>query len=158
MSPHRILSALLVAGAGLADAVYLTANHFLNRVPPCSLISGCETVTTSSYATFAGVPVALLGVLYYLTVIVLLLAYFDRQKITILRLATGLIALGVLFSAYLIYLQAAVLQAFCIYCLFSASITALLFLLIVCSRVVWQPSRSGKPNLPAASEQSPAEK
>ncbi len=54
-------AALIVLGLaviGLADAVYLTVKHYLGGSVPCSLTEGCDTVLTSNYAVFGGLPVA----------------------------------------------------------------------------------------------------
>ena len=59
----------LVALAGLADAAYLTVEHMSGRSVRCMVVSGCDEVLQSSYATVAGgVPVAAVGALAYFTV------------------------------------------------------------------------------------------
>ncbi|MDQ3221115.1 MAG: hypothetical protein M3Q26_10310, partial [Acidobacteriota bacterium] len=49
-------AAVVVALAGLVDAMYLTVKHYTEEPVPCSIIEGCEMVLTSSYAEIAGVP------------------------------------------------------------------------------------------------------
>src|SRR3989344_3660577 len=83
---------------GFADATFLSVKHFQGTVPPCVLFSGCDTVTTSSYAVIAGVPVALLGVLFYLSVLILSLAYLDRGARVFLKLIRALSVPGLLFT------------------------------------------------------------
>src|ERR1044072_4008762 len=59
----------LVALAGLADASYLTIEHLTGQSVRCMIVSGCDEVLQSSYATVAaGFPVAALGALAYFTV------------------------------------------------------------------------------------------
>ena len=58
---------LILAFAGFVDATYLTISHFRGTALACTISNGCETVTTSAYATLFGLPVALLGLLFYLT-------------------------------------------------------------------------------------------
>ena len=50
---------------GLGIAAYLTIVHYAGGSPVCAIAHGCETVQKSRYAEFAGVPVALLGLLGY---------------------------------------------------------------------------------------------
>lgn len=124
----------LAAGASLSaigflDALYLTLKHYLGGPIPCALTTGCETVTTSSYSIFLGLPVALWGVLYYALGLALWWYLGQRRRAAPLKALTALTGLGLLFSVRFFYLQAAVLKAFCLYCLTSAGITLLLFLL-----------------------------
>ena len=88
LSPKKVLSAFpklpsswtkylplgigVLAFLGFLDAVYLTVLHYKNAIPPCTIAHGCETVLTSSYATIFGIPIALIGAGFYLTVLILL--------------------------------------------------------------------------------------
>lgn len=122
------ISLIVIAAIGLVDASYLTLKHYTGGPLPCVITSGCEVVTTSSYSVVAGVPVALGGAVYYLVMLIMGIIVFETRSIRwIHRLAWCSIA-GLLASAYLLYLQAAVLQAYCIYCLASAGSSTLLFL------------------------------
>lgn len=90
---------------------------------------GCEYVQTSSYAVLLGVPVAFYGVAGYLALLAVSLAglsrWADRREPTLVLLALS--GLGVAFSAYLTYLEAAVIHAWCRWCLVSAGIIAAIF-------------------------------
>ncbi|MEK7095445.1 MAG: vitamin K epoxide reductase family protein [Patescibacteria group bacterium] len=121
-----IITLLIVALLGFIDATYLTIEHFQNNIPPCTT-DGCEKVLTSSYSEVIGIPVALLGSIYYFTILVLLIAYFDSKKEILLRLTMLLTPLGFLASLYFFILQAAVINAFCQYCLVSAVTSTVLF-------------------------------
>ena len=102
-----------VALAGLAVASYLTYVHYRPGALICTGGGGCETVQESDYATLAGVPVALLGLLAYAAVLVL-----TAVDTPLTRTVTAVIALAALgFSAYLLALQAFVIDAWCIWCL-----------------------------------------
>ncbi len=92
---------------------------------------GCEYVQTSSYAVVLGVPVAFYGVAGYLALLAVSLVglqarWADRREPTLVLLALS--ALGVAFSAYLTYLEAAVIHAWCRWCLVSAALIAAIFL------------------------------
>jgi uncharacterized membrane protein len=128
--PHWLtVSIMIVAFLGFCDATYLTAEHFLNLIPPCFIGQGCDTVTTSVYSQIFGVPVSLLGSLFYLTVLALGLAYIDLKKswsLMALHLVTGM---GLIMSLWFVYTQAFIIHAWCMYCLFSATTSTILFVL-----------------------------
>jgi len=119
---------------GLLDATYLTVKHYIGGSVPCSLTGGCDTVLNSPLATFAGLPLALWGVLYYLTLVVLALIFTLFRRRGVLGLAFGLTTAGVFSYAILIYIQWQVLEAWCAYCLFSAGLTFIIFLSLLISR------------------------
>lgn len=121
-----IIILLLVAVVGFADATYLTAKHYLDDPVTCSILEGCETVTTSKYATLFGIPIALFGSLYYLTSFFLLFLYREGIK-GVLNLFAALTVLAFLITLYLLYLQIFVLEALCLFCLGSATTSTLLF-------------------------------
>ncbi len=116
-----------VAVIGFVDASYLAVEHYINRIPPCA-IGSCETVLTSSFATVAGIPVALAGALYYLIILVLLMIYLDTKKESMLRGTLIFTTAGFLASIYFFILQAFVIHAFCQYCLVSALTSTILFI------------------------------
>ena len=120
---------LIVALLGFADAMYLTIEHFKGVVPPCTLVSGCETVLTSTYSVIAGIPVSLLGAIYYLVIAVGIFAYIDTKKSNILKWTLSLTVLGLLMSLWFIFLQAFIIKAWCLYCLGSAVSSIILFVL-----------------------------
>ena len=115
---------LVFALIGFADTAYLTALHYMGEIPTCTLIEGCEVVLTSEYSIVLGVPLALIGALYYLALVVMSVWYLDRgRRQTLLRIFQ-LSLLGFLISMALLYLQAFVIVALCIYCLASIFSTA----------------------------------
>lgn len=116
------LIALILSIAGFFDASYLTILHYKNIIPPCTIALGCETVLTSQFATIFGIPIALFGSLFFLTLIFLLLLGF-------LKYFKLLILSGVLVSVILIYIQAFILHAFCQYCLLNEAIIFAIFIL-----------------------------
>ena len=118
---------VLIAFAGLADAGYLTVTHLLQISPPCSLSGGCDVVTKSSYSEVFGIPVALLGSLYYLTVLLLSILTIDTKHTKWIRLALILTPFGFFASLYFVYLQLFVIDAICQYCMGSAVTSTLLF-------------------------------
>jgi uncharacterized membrane protein len=92
----------------------------------------CETVQASAYATFLGLPVAGWGVAWY--AVVFGVAFLSTQSAfseaswpprAILVLAAG----GLAFSGYLTYVELFVINAVCRWCVVSALITAVIFML-----------------------------
>ncbi len=119
--------ARLLALAGFLDATYLTAVHLSGGEVACGPNGGCDIVLASRFATVGGVPLAAIGIVYY--VVANLLAWTPAQRWS--RGVAGAFAslTGAAFaaSATLFWIQASVLHAWCRYCLASAGITTLLF-------------------------------
>ncbi len=118
---------LTVAALGFFDATYLTIEHYRGSIPPCT-IKGCEIVLTSEHAEIAGIPVALLGALYYLALLILSIAYLDSKKKTTIQLASYFTIAGFIASLYFVYLMLFVIKEICQYCLVSATTSTLLFI------------------------------
>lgn len=114
---------------GFVDAAYLTIRHYLGAAPPCLLFNGCETVTTSAYASWGPVPVALVGAIFYLALFVLTLLYLDLKRPRILQSVFILSVLGFSATIYFLAVQAFILKTFCSYCLVSAAVSILIFFL-----------------------------
>lgn len=124
-----ILLALLLVG--FADSLYLTIDHFRGTSVICTLIEGCNVVLTSDYAVLFGVPLALLGALYYAALTLLVLLFLLKRNQRYLAVALWLVGFGFIFSLWLLYLQAAVLDAFCQFCLISTVTTTISAILIL---------------------------
>lgn len=111
---------------GAAIATYLLYTRVSGTRIACST-GGCETVQSSRYAEVAGVPVAALGLAGY---VALFAASAVRGEVA--RAATLALALSALvFSAYLVVVQLAVLHAICVWCVASDAIVLLITLLAV---------------------------
>jgi uncharacterized membrane protein len=117
---------LVIALIGFADSTFLAFEHYKGVTPPCSIVEGCEEVTTSKYSAIGPVPIALLGSLYYLAILVLTTAYLDSRKEILIRLAAYLAFSGFAVSLILIYLQLFVIHAICLYCMGSATTSTIL--------------------------------
>jgi len=125
---NRGLRTALVALAviGLGISAYLTWVHFEGIAPVCAGGShGCETVQASRYATLAGIPVPLLGLFGYALLFVSALVRGEGGAY--LGLLVTLV--GTLFSAYLTYLELFVIHAICQWCVTSAVVMLLSFVL-----------------------------
>ena len=127
---------LLAAGValiGLADAIYLTIKHYTGEQVPCSIVAGCEQVLTSSYAEIAGIPLAIFGAAaYFVAFSLAILAAFGNRSMW--KLFGVQVILMTIFTAWLVYLQAFVIEAFCQFCLLSAATTLSLLVIYLCSK------------------------
>jgi uncharacterized membrane protein len=109
-----------VALAGGALAAYLTWVHYDASALVCIAGGGCETVQQSAYAEIAGIPVALLGLIAYSSVLVLVV--WDAPTA---RLGAAMIAfVGLAFSLYLLVLQLFVIDAVCTWCVVNDIVVA----------------------------------
>jgi len=110
---------------GILIALYLTL-YKIGVIGDLSCTLGsCETVNTSKWATFLGLPVAAWGLGAYIALFALSMAgtadrYAGSQTISVLLVAIA--AWSVLFSAWLTYLELFVIHAICIWCVASAVI------------------------------------
>ena len=124
----------LLALVGLFVAIYL-ALYKLGMLGALSCTVGsCETVQLSPWAVFLGLPVAVWGVGFYVLVLALALAGVQERLADARGLSLALVALtgwGLLFSAWLTYLELFVIQAICQWCVVSALIVVGLFVLSV---------------------------
>lgn len=128
--PNWLIFGLIGIGfIGFLDASYLTISHYTGATLNCSILKGCEQVTNSPYAVILNVPVALLGALYYLTILILSLLYFDTKNAFILKIIAPFTLLGFAASIWFVYLQFFVIKALCQYCMVSALTSTLLFVL-----------------------------
>lgn len=110
---------LSTVGAGVA--AYLTYTHLTHTTLACAT-GGCETVQHSKYAEIAGVPVAALGLAAYVAI-----AATAAFRSDLVRAAgAGMALAGFAFGAYLIYVQVALLDALCQWCLTSDGVLTLL--------------------------------
>ena len=115
---------------GLFVALYLWAHNAGLTGPIVCGVGDCATVQSSEYATIGPVPVPAIGVVGYLALMSLSFAGIQpsyRASPVIGGLMLAGAAVGVLFSGYLTYLEAAVIKAWCQYCVGSAIIITFIF-------------------------------
>ena len=127
-----------VAFIGLAIAGYLTVVHYAGGAPVCAIAHGCETVQKSSYASLAGVPVALLGLIGYAGILLSLLRDDEEGRMV----TAFLTLLGFGFSAWLTYVEVGRLHAICIWCVGSAICMTILAALTVSAAIAPAPRRT----------------
>ena len=117
MSDRALRTAgLVLAVLGIAVAGYLVYVHYADIDPVCNIAHGCHKVQTSAYAKLAGIPVALLGLIGYVTILAALLAPGEPARMV--AALTALVGFG--FSAYLTYRELFTIDAICQWCVASA--------------------------------------
>ncbi len=128
---------LLLALAGLGISTYLTITHFVGtQILVCSEsgIVNCAKVTTSPQSEFFGVPVAVLGLVFYIamTLMVTPPAWNSMsRRVHIARAA--MIVVGMAFALYLVSAELLIIGNICLWCTGVHVITFVLFVLIVTS-------------------------
>lgn len=126
------LFSILLALIGTGIAGYLVYVKYADKAIICSNNDkiSCEAVQSSAYADLFGIPVPVLGLAAYLTFLVLLVLE-DRVELVTLYGRTimfGLTMFGLMFSGYLTYIEAFVLEKWCLWCVASAIVMVLLFI------------------------------
>ena len=120
---------------GLAVASYLAYTYSLDQSPYCAGSGGCESVQTSEFVTIIdGLTVPLLGAFGYIVLIALTMLrgrVNARVDFYLPLIAYGATLVGLFYSAYLTYLEAFVIHAWCYWCLVSAILMVAVFLLSV---------------------------
>lgn len=114
-------AALALVGLGIAS--YLTYARYSGATIACST-GGCETVQSSSYAELAGIPVAVIGLVGYALILATALAGGEIAALAAAALTIG----GFAFCVYLVYVQLALIDAVCQWCIGSDVVMLLLVL------------------------------
>lgn len=134
-------TAVILSIAGLLVALYMTVYKFTDNQNMCLGNGGCSVVNNSVYAQVYGVPVAVVGVFGYAAILGVLVLSDRRPGLrgSAVLLLFGLCLAGFLFTVYLIYVEFALIHAFCPFCLASQAIMTVLFVLSVV-RLVREPA------------------
>ena len=118
------IAAAILAVLGIGVATYIAIAEFGGGTPKCLAGGhGCETVAHSHYSHVAGINVAVVGIAGYVLLLVAALAPGDVGRFG--GFLTALVGFG--FSAYLTYLELFVIDAICQWCVASAVLMTLLF-------------------------------
>lgn len=132
MSRPILLSVLLIlAFVGMADAWYLSMSALTDTALSCDLgavLDGCNIVAKSAFSHFFGLPLAMYGVAFFAVVFVITAIQLITPHKTLFRLLYALGVLGSAASIVFLFIQIAVIKALCIYCIASAIITFLIWL------------------------------
>lgn len=132
MKTSFVLPLVVLSLLGILDATYLTYNKLNNIIPPCSSGFQCETVLNSPWANVGPLPLSALGLFYYSFLFLIACATVVGIKIRIGKLKNEDILLtvgtiGGAFSLYLVFIMGVMIRGWCLYCLISAALCALIF-------------------------------
>ena len=122
----------LISLAGLFLGAYLTLYKFGVIGQLACNVGSCEKVQTSRWSVFLGLPVATWGMGFYVLMLGLSIAGMQERFADSRRLSLVMLVLtgwGLLFTAWLNYLEAFVIHAWCEWCLGSAAMVLVLFVL-----------------------------
>jgi uncharacterized membrane protein len=137
------VAAPLLCLAGLGVSLYLTIAHYNAKVVlacPATGIVNCAKVTESPQSAILGVPVALLGLLYFAAITPLHLPAAWRSESGLVRRARVAAAVaGILMVLYLIYTELFTLDALCLWCTAVHAITFLLFVVTLVGTMQMEP-------------------
>lgn len=130
----RYLVAIL-AMAGIVVSFLALRVHYSTETAPCSINEkwDCGIVNHSPYAEIRGIPVAAIGIAGYL--LIGILALLRRRGLLLVA-----VLIGMAFALYLTNIEAKVLGVWCLYCVISQGIIAILTLLAI-GWVVWYAMR-----------------
>lgn len=127
MTKRMLLALMAMAGVAIATYLTLYKTGAIGQLA-CS-VGSCETVNTSKWSTFLGLPVAAWGLGFYLLLLGVTLAGVQERwsaSLSLSRVLLGLTLWGVLFSAWLTYLELFVIHAICVWCVTSAVLVAVM--------------------------------
>jgi uncharacterized membrane protein len=135
------LTTFVLALAGLGVSIYLTIAHFTeSTLAGCSEsgLVNCTKVTTSPQSYVFGIPVAVLGLAFYVFAVAIMSPWAwraARREIHLLRIASLVVGVG--FVLYLLYAELFIIGSICLYCTSVHVITFLLFVLTVFAAAAW---------------------
>ena len=140
MSKRLTQITMALAALGLLVSIYMTIYKLTSNDAMCIGSGDCHTVNASRYAEVNGIPVAAIGMLGYATLLGILLF---EDKVDFLKengsmAFFGISLIGFFFTLWLIYVEVAILKAYCPFCITSQITMTLIFILSLI-RVIRQP-------------------
>jgi uncharacterized membrane protein len=132
---------LVLALAGLGVSTYLTIAHYTTAVTlacPNTGVVNCQKVTTSAESSILGIPVAVLGLAFYLFLVAIMSPWAwrsTRREIALTRMLSLVAGIG--FVIYLIYAELFEIGNICLECTSVHVITFILFVLTMLSAAIW---------------------
>jgi uncharacterized membrane protein len=135
------LTTFVLALIGLGVSIYLTIAHFTeSHLAGCSGtgLVDCTKVTTSAQSYVFGIPVAVLGLAFFVFAVAIMSPWAwqaRRREIHLVRIASVVVGIG--FVLYLLYAELFIIGSICLYCTSVHAITFLLFVLTMAAAAVW---------------------
>ena len=123
-------SFIVLSFLGILDAGYLAYKHLQKKPLVCPINHNCAEVTDSKWANMFGLRNEYMGLAYYIVLFCIGVAagIYSAYQQPLYLVLFGTTVLGMIYSAFLVSLQAFVIKNYCFYCMISALLTLLLFL------------------------------
>ncbi|MBU2566029.1 vitamin K epoxide reductase family protein [Patescibacteria group bacterium] len=118
---------------GVLASAYLFYTYATSSDIKCGILHGCELVRVSKWATFFGIPTPTFGLIFYFSIIAVLIfrAYVPEYRPKILNYTQKILGVvGFTESLYLFGIQSFVIKSYCTWCLISALAASLVFILV----------------------------
>jgi uncharacterized membrane protein len=135
------LTTFVLSLAGLGVSIYLTIAHYstaLTLACPNTGAINCEKVTTGPYSTVFGIPVAVLGLAFFVFMVAVNNPLAWRSPLRVVHRARVLsVIVGICFVLYLVYVEIFKKDAICLWCTGVHVVTFALFVLILFSAATW---------------------
>jgi uncharacterized membrane protein len=140
-APWLQIATFVLALAGLGVSIYLTIAHFTeSALAGCSEsgLVNCTKVTTSPQSYVFGIPVAVLGLAFFVFCVAIMSPWAwraSRREIHLVRIASLVVGIG--FVLYLVYAELFTIGSICLYCTSVHVITFVLFVLVAFAAAAW---------------------
>jgi uncharacterized membrane protein len=135
---------LVLSVVGLAVSAYLTFEHYTdNATLACSIggVVDCARVTSSAWSTFLGIPVAVLGLFFFVVTLGLCLPRVWRSPAAWLDPARiGWLTVGLGFALYLVWAELFRIHAICLWCTVVHVVTFLLWIVVLFGQILSGPA------------------
>ena len=121
-----VASLIVLAILGIFDSGYLIKKRVKKQPLTCPINGGCEKVVESKWNAIFFIKNDFLGLFYYILILflVLYLFFISEKLLFITKIVSGA---SLLFSLFLVFIQAKIIKEYCFYCLISALINLLIF-------------------------------
>ncbi|PIP86642.1 hypothetical protein COW82_00915 [Candidatus Campbellbacteria bacterium CG22_combo_CG10-13_8_21_14_all_43_18] len=126
---YAFIAVMALGGLAIASYIYYVKRN--GRELICPLGSDCNAVISSRYSKFLGIPLEYGGLAYYALIFVMYLCLVIVPGFLSGRALLGLSLLtsaAFLFSLYLLFVQAFILRQWCIWCIMSALLSIMIFI------------------------------
>ncbi|MDN5789821.1 MAG: vitamin K epoxide reductase family protein [Micrococcales bacterium] len=144
-----IPTSIVLAAAGLLVSAYLSVEHLTDNATLACSVGGafdCATVTTSEWSTFLGIPVAFLGLAFFVVALALCSpAVWRRGAAWLDRARLGWLTVGLAMGLYLVWAELFRIHAICLWCTAVHVVTFLLWVVVLFGQVL-----SGPPHVEAS--------
>ena len=126
MTLEFIVSLIVLAILGIFDSGYLIKKRVKKQPLSCPINGECEKVVESKWNAIFFIKNDILGLLYYFLILflVLYLFFISEKLLFLIKILSGA---SLLFSLFLVFIQAKIIKRYCFYCLISAFINLLIF-------------------------------